>query len=151
MEVVKDYSYGVIPLFKVEAEWKVLLIHQISHHGDRFWIFPKGHAENDETPMQTATRELTEETGVKAFTLDESKKFSMFYTFTHEGVRIDKQVDYFLGYCQSTETSITQPQEVCELRWCSLDEAMELLTHQNTRDVLDEVMVTLEVLPNKSD
>jgi 8-oxo-dGTP pyrophosphatase MutT (NUDIX family) len=101
--------------------------------------------------MQTAIRELEEETGVKEFALDESKKFSMFYTFTHEGVRIDKQVDYFLGYCHSTDTVVTQPQEVCELRWCSLDEAMDLLTHQNTRDVLEEVMATLEVSPKKVD
>lgn len=147
MEVVKDYSYGVIPLFRNGEEWQVLLIHQISHHGDRFWIFPKGHAEDDETPIETAARELGEETGVKDVTLDNDRTFSMFYTFTHEGVRIDKQVDYFLGYCQSTDTVVTQPQEVCELRWCSLPEAMELLTHQNTRDILIEVITVLEIEP----
>lgn len=149
MEVIKDYSYGVIPLYKENDVWNVLLIHQISHHGDRFWIFPKGHAENGETPIQTATRELHEETGVEKITIEASRPFSMFYMFTHDGVRIDKQVDYFIGYCDSLETKITQPHEVCELRWCTFSEASELLTHQNTKDVFTEVQRFLEAESDK--
>ena len=49
-----DSSYGVVPLFKKDGEWQVLLVHQISYRGDDFWIFPKGHAEEKETGERAA-------------------------------------------------------------------------------------------------
>ena len=145
MESKTDISYGIVPVFQTPAgTWQVLVIHQISYRGDNFWIFPKGHAEENETASETALRELEEETGIKAVTLEPSVVFSIAYSFIHEGVQIDKTVEYFLGYCADTTTHITQPQEVKELRWCDFDTARELLTHQNSKDVLTKVQAFLE-------
>lgn len=139
METKNDISYGVVPLYRDGTEWKVLVIHQISHRHDRFWIFPKGHGEVGELPAEAALRELHEETGLQDVTLEDGQVFSIDYTFVHENVRIDKQVDYFVGYCINQETQITQPEEVIELSWCSFAEAEQLLTHQNSKDVLKRV------------
>jgi len=144
MDIKTDISYGVVPLYRDGDDWLVLLIHQISHRGDRFWIFPKGHAEEPETPEAAALRELEEETGVSKVTLETSQTFSMAYTFVHESVRINKQVVYFVGYCEVMETNITQPQEVIELKWCTFAEADLLLTHQNSKDVLTQVQNFLQ-------
>lgn len=136
MQEKEDISYGVVPFYKDGNEWKVLVVHQISYRGDDFWILPKGHAEAGETPVQAAVRELKEETGVTQVALDEDEKFSISYSFTHDGTRIKKEVVYFFGVCDSDFTQITQPEEIKEIRWVVLDEAQKLLSHQNSKDVL---------------
>jgi 8-oxo-dGTP pyrophosphatase MutT (NUDIX family) len=145
MKVIHDKSYGVVPLYVKDGLTKVLLVHQISYRGDRFWIFPKGHAEVGESALAAALRELQEETGVTEITLDGEKVFSVAYSFVHDGERIEKEVDYYLGYCDTKETNITQPREVAELKWCSLEEAAQLLTHQNSKDVLQQVRECLKI------
>ena len=139
METKTDISYGVVPVYKEDNEWKVLVVHQISYRGDDFWIFPKGHAEAGETPVEAALRELAEETGVTDVTIYDEVPIVILYTFVHEGVRIEKTVQYFIGVCAEKETHISQPHEIKETRWCSFEEAMSLLTHQNSKDVLELV------------
>lgn len=139
METKTDISYGVIPIIKnSDGTWQVLLIHQISYRGDDFWIFPKGHVEALESPKETALRELAEETGIKNVSLEPEISFQIFYSFKHENIQIDKTVEYYLGYCADTKTIITQPQEIKELRWCDLKTAKDLLTHQNSKDILTQ-------------
>ncbi len=145
MKVIQDKSYGVVPLHVKSGLTEVLLVHQISYRGDRFWIFPKGHAEVGESALAAALRELQEETGVTGITLDGEKIFSVAYSFVHNEERIDKEVDYYLGYCDTKRTLVTQPREVAELRWCSLEEASQLLTHQNSKDVLQQVRECLKI------
>ena len=139
METKQDISYGVVPLYKGADEWQVLVVHQISYRGDDFWIFPKGHAEKEETSTEAALRELHEETGVSEIELIDETPISISYSFTHEGVRIEKTVEYFVGVCKSPDTSISQPHEIKEIRWCSFGEAESLLSHQNSKDVLLKV------------
>lgn len=142
MQTKQDVSYGVVPVFKTGDYWQVLLVHQISYRGDDFWIFPKGHAEGDETPAETALRELKEETGLEEVLLGEDH-FFVNYSFVHEDIKIEKTVTYYLGYCQNQHTQISQPHEIKELRWCSLTEAEKLVTHENSRQVLEEVKQAL--------
>jgi len=144
MQTTTDHSYGVIPLYQEGGLWQVLLIEQIGRRGDTFWTFPKGHPEDGETPPQSAQRELVEETGIKDAAIATEPIFTTQYTFVHEGIAIHKQVDYFLGYCTSTDTAISQPQEVSQLRWCSLSEAHTLLSHTNTQELLSAVMQHLD-------
>jgi 8-oxo-dGTP pyrophosphatase MutT (NUDIX family) len=146
MKTIQDESFGVVPLFRVGEEWRVLLIHQISHRGGRntFWIFPKGHAEVGESPTEAALRELEEETGISDVTLDTTWSFSVSYNFIHEGAKIEKQAHFFIGFCNKSETAISQPHEVLELKWCTFKEAEQLLSHQNSRDILAKVQVALQ-------
>jgi bis(5'-nucleosidyl)-tetraphosphatase len=139
METKQDISYGIVPLFCDGDEWRVLVVHQISYRGDDFWIFPKGHAEAGETSTEAALRELEEETGATEVTLHGSTPISISYSFVHEGVRIEKTVEYFIGICSSQNTYISQPHEIKELLWCSFEEAKELLTHQNSKNVLNKI------------
>jgi bis(5'-nucleosidyl)-tetraphosphatase len=146
MESKTDISYGIVPVFQTtDDEWQLLLVHQISYRGvnDTFWIFPKGHAEEGESAPEAALRELEEETGIKNVTLEPSAVFSITYSFVHAGVEVHKTVEYFLGYCSDTTTHITQPREIKELRWCDFDTALNLLTHQNSKDVLEKVRTFL--------
>lgn len=143
MQQENDISYGVVPLYKADDGWRVLVVHQISYRGDDFWILPKGHAEGEETPIQAARRELAEETGVHDVTIPEDTQFTIGYSFTHENKRINKTVVYYVGLCKSMATNISQPQEIKELRWCTFAEAHELLSHQNSKNILQQVQEVL--------
>lgn len=145
MKAMTDISYGVVPLYQEAGEWRVLLVHQISHRGGKhtFWILPKGHAEAGESPVAAARRELAEETGITEVTIKTESPFVVQYSFVHEGITIHKTVEFFIGICTSPVTKLTQPEEIIEMRWCSLAEAKQLVTHRNTRDVLEQVEGTL--------
>ena len=56
-----EESFGVVPVQKTENDWEVFLIQHIK---GRYWGFPKGHAEAGETPIESAVRELKEETNL---------------------------------------------------------------------------------------
>lgn len=146
METKRDISYGIIPMFREGNDWRVLVVHQISYRGDDFWIFPKGHAEGSESPKEAALRELEEETGVPEVVVHNDTPISISYSFVHEGIRIEKTVEYFIGVCATKNTHISQPHEIKELRWCSSEEAYDLLTHQNSRDVLKQAMDTVSAM-----
>lgn len=146
MKKVKDFSFGVVPVYREGGEWKVLIVHQLSHRGgkNRFWIFPKGHSEGVENKEEAALRELQEETGVTAIELEKEKIFSMSYNFKHAGVLVQKTAEFFLGYCDSKDTKITHPKEIIELKWVAFEEAEKLLAHQNSRNILHDVKQFLE-------
>lgn len=58
----------------IEDGIKVLLVKQTKGH----WIFPKGHVEADETEMETAIREVKEETNVDV-EVEGNKRYTMRY------------------------------------------------------------------------
>ncbi len=78
---MREESAGVIPIHKGSEE--ILLVHHIAGH----WGFPKGHIEGKETPMQTALRELREETGLTKVEL-KNKPLVKHYFFEKDGVCI---------------------------------------------------------------
>lgn len=76
-------------------------------HADR-WDLPKGHAELDETILQTALRETEEETGIAANSIcvDEVFRFVLeYYVVGKQRGDYHKRVTYFLG-------TIEQPMEI---------------------------------------
>jgi len=141
MEIKQDYSCGVVPVIQADGEWKVFLIYQYGSSGDVFWTFPKGHLEAGESPLEAATRELLEETGIVA-TLREDIPFEQSYTFLYEGCQIDKKVTYYLGIASSTSFSI-QENEVQEAGWFTFEEAAQKLTHDSAKEILQNVSLKL--------
>ncbi len=62
MQKIIAKSYGVIPVFKNESSFYILLV---KNSKGGHWGLPKGTPEKDEKPIDTARRELFEETGIK--------------------------------------------------------------------------------------
>jgi len=132
-----ERSFGIIPLRLVENKWETLLVkHQKGH-----WAFPKGHPEPNESPQDTASRELKEETGLQVtqfFPLDSLKEF---YIFKREGTLVEKHVTYFLAEVEGEVT--LQIEELEDFRWISLQEAAKLATFPETKNLPQKVLSIL--------
>ena len=147
MEITTDASFGIIPLQYVEGEWFVFLVEQYNaRRGDRYWTFPKGHAEPGESPLQTAVRELTEETTLVPAIVLEQPGFPMQYTFIHEGIQTDKTVTYFLGLIAEPQFQI-QASELAAATWHPLETASEQLSFPNLRALCQRVVEYIGTRP----
>lgn len=144
-----DHSYGLIPIFTLPP-WQgwvggglyTILVKLAS--GNHRWL-PKGHPDPGENPLQTAIRELREETGltVDPDQVDTSRVYTESYSFTHPTKgHIDKTVEYYIAHIPypidltlwSHEWS-----EILDKRLLPLEEAIDLVTYDATREVLREI------------
>ena len=97
--------------------------------------FPKGHVESGETELQTAIRELKEETNVDVEIVDGFRK-QIEYPLPKRPDVI-KQSVYFLGRAV-TDDVICQEGEVINAAFVSYDDAMRTLTFEDTRRLLED-------------
>ena len=96
------------------------------------WGFPKGHTENQETDIQTAIREVTEETGIKIEILDGFKKSIKYIPFPE----VLKEVIFFIGITKEEKVTIDK-NEIEDYMWCSYEEALKMITYKPQRDVME--------------
>ena len=135
MALPTDYSCGVIPVRREHGRRFYLLVQHRAGH----WSFPKGHPEGDETPNETAARELREETGLDDVELLLSPAFEEIYTFTkRSGKRVLKHVTYFLGLVDTADVTV-QAEEVSDFAWGDAAATAATLTFDEGRALLDEV------------
>ena len=95
--------------------------------------FPKGHMEIGESELETAIRELKEETGVEVNVIS-GFRCQIEYPLPQVPDTI-KQSVYFLGKCTSDDI-ICQESEVSEAEFVSFDDALDLLTFEETKNIL---------------
>lgn len=106
---------------------KVLVLQQTAGH----WGFPKGHVEANETEVETAIREIKEETNLD---VEINEKFRYLESYSpEEGV--EKDVIYFLAKMKSGEIR-AQEEEVQKIEWLSYENALERLTYNNSKQLL---------------
>ncbi len=115
---------------------KVLIIKHIKGHYD----FPKGHVELNETERETAIREVKEETNVD-IEIDQNYRYSIKYKPKEDTI---KEVIYFLG---NPKNSILKPQleEVEKVKWISIEEAKSILTYNNSKEILNQLLKDLNI------
>ena len=137
----KEKSCGAIVCRNNGAGVEVLLIkHRVGGH----WSFPKGHMESGETELQTALREVKEETGL---TIDVQSGFreSVQY-YPHPNVY--KQVVYFLAKAVTQEVHMQQ-EEVCETAWMPINDASDAVSFDNDRHLVAQAKKRLAAAPIK--
>ncbi len=126
----QEKSCGAIILDKQNKGLKVLLV----KHNKGHWAFAKGHVEGNETEEQTALREIKEETSLDV-RLDTNFRTTVTYS-PMEGV--EKEVVYFLAYkLEGNETP--QLEEISEIQWLNLEDAMNKVTYERDKDILIKV------------
>jgi 8-oxo-dGTP pyrophosphatase MutT (NUDIX family) len=90
------------------------------------WLFPKGHIDPGESAEQAAVRETAEEAGVASEVLARLGVLE----FSLED-RAYEVAYYLLKYLQEVPGG-----EPRQSRWCSFEEALDLLTFPDTRQLL---------------
>ncbi len=121
----------------IEGEFEVVLVQTPALR----WALPKGTPENGETLVDTALREVSEETGLRV-QLDE-KIGVMRYSFHGDEARIDKAVHFWL--MQPTGGSFAHhDHEHVDVRWVRLGNAMRMVSYRNTAEVLENAAVLLD-------
>lgn len=111
---------------------KVLMVHQ----DNGVFAFPKGHMEEGETEIETANREILEETGISV-ELDSSRRFEFGYHIEEED--IDKTVVLFIGEPNGEVDLKAQEGEISEVFWVPVDEVEGHLQFPEWIDVWHKV------------
>lgn len=114
---------------------KILLVHHNAGH----WDFPKGHVEKGETEEQTAIREVKEETNIDII-INNKYRYTTSYS-PKENVM--KEVVYFLAQ-NIDEDKKPQLEEVSEVKWFTLEEAMNTITYENSKEILNKLKKDIE-------
>lgn len=130
--IKREKSCGAIVFHTFAEGKKVLLIKNIN---GQYWSFPKGHVENNETEIETAIREVKEETNLD-IDVDTNFREVVQYSPLRE---IIKDVIYFAAYSKSTNVHI-QEEELADARWYGLNEALKVVTHDNDRKILKKAV-----------
>ena len=95
------------------------------------WSFPKGHVEGRETEVQTALREVKEETGLD-ISLQSGFRHAVEY-FPRPIVK--KQVVYFLGEATSNDLHM-QEEEISRIIWMDIHKAYHMVTFKNDKNLI---------------
>lgn len=132
MQVKNSHSVGII-LFR-RSPRKLLYLVLKQHQGH--WSFPKGHVENGERLIDTAVRELKEETGIKK--IDFIKKKILLrdeYSFRNGKSKINKIVDYYIAETAVDKVRI-DGDEILNFKWLSFEKSVEKLTFSKSKRIL---------------
>lgn len=130
-----ERSCGAIVFREIDGERRFLII---KNKRSAHWSFPKGHVEQDETPEQTAFREVLEETGVHIKIIPGFRLVSE-YTIQN---RVEKSVDIYLATTDDTRT-VMQEEEIESYDWLSYESAMKRLRFENDKNIFEQAHLYL--------
>lgn len=114
---------------------QVLLVKHNAGH----WDFPKGHVEEGETLEETAIREVKEETNVLIEVISNYR----YVTRYSPKENVLKDVIYFLGKPLSNDLK-NQEEEVSEVKFVDIDQALSLITYDNSKKILKKLLQDLK-------
>jgi len=135
--IPQEKSYGVACVFQGGDEDMLLLVRSKTH-----WGLPKGHPEGNESPIETARRELQEECGIIDIQFFPEHVFFEEYVFEHQGVTTHKTNTFFLAVVDDTAL-VPQENEIEECAFMSFDRARETVTYEGLRPVVDQIRDTV--------
>ena len=101
----------------------------------RKWGLPKGHAEEGETPGETALREVSEETGLTDLELG-AELTTIDWFFRARGRRIHKYTTFFLMHSTLGEPVPEVGEGISACEWVRLDVAHERISYDNAAEVV---------------
>lgn len=139
----QEYSAGGVLVRTGASKTQVCLVQIPTRGGNPSWRLPKGRLEAGETVEKAALRETREETGCHAEVLSPLTRIEYLYTrrdeTSGERVRVWKYVDFFLMRYTHGELQ-DHDDEVEEARWFSFRDALQTLSYDAERRVLQEAL-----------
>ena len=143
----RQISAGIVIYRNTSEGAKFLFLYR----GKGYWNFPKGKIEGKESTIETAFREVAEETGLERKSLKIIPGFKVYdrYFFIQDKDSISKLVIFFLAESLTGDVKISD--EHVGYVWFSFREAMRVLKHKNTKLILKKAYDYLrkDLEPNK--
>ena len=121
---------GLLVRTGVEGEIEIAVVHRPRYDD---WALPKGKLDPGETEEAAAVREVEEETGLRARLGGLAGRIR--YRDRHDRPKV---VTYF--FMTPEDGSFAPNDEVDEMRWVRLDEAVTLLTYERDRDLVGSLL-----------
>ncbi|MEK7092177.1 MAG: bis(5'-nucleosyl)-tetraphosphatase [Patescibacteria group bacterium] len=136
-KVKVEQSAGAI-LFRRQGRRVLYLLLQ---HTRGHWAFPKGHVEKGERSIDTARREIREETSISRIRFFPIYKETIRFRFQWPPKSADaesrlKFVVFYLGQVFSSDVKLSEEHK--DFQWVPYDKAMKILKHRNVRDLLEK-------------
>ncbi|MCD6415018.1 MAG: NUDIX domain-containing protein [Candidatus Diapherotrites archaeon] len=123
-----EHSAGAI-VFRGGEKREYLVLHYEEGH----WSLPKGKIEPGEQPMETAKREIFEETNLNVEFVPSFHE-EINYFFRRGNILIRKKVDFFLAKAGNKNVKLSF--EHIGYRWLRYEDALKQLGFDNDRNVL---------------
>ena len=123
-----EKSCGAIVYRRFHGNIEILLI---KHLNSGHWSFPKGHVEDGESEIETAKREIKEETSVDVI-IDPTFRETVTYSPKRDTTKV---VVYFLARAKNINF-IPQAEEIAEVKWVDIVHANNLLTYDNDKSIV---------------
>lgn len=122
-----ERSCGAV-IYKIENGEHLFLI---LRHAAGHWSLAKGHVKRGETEVETAYREIKEETGLD---VEIDTKFRVTSEYSPKANTM-KEVVFFVA--EVVDDAITlQESEIHQARWCDYFAALDLITYQDDKNVI---------------
>jgi 8-oxo-dGTP pyrophosphatase MutT (NUDIX family) len=131
--VVRAFSAGGVVLRRGERGPELVLGLRRRDRREPTWALPKGTPDGDESPAETALREVHEETGLRVRIVDTIG--DVHYRFVRDGRRIEKTVRYYLMEVIGGNLA-DHDHEFDDVRWFALGEAESVMRFRSERDIV---------------
>ena len=135
-----DFAAGGIILI----DDKILLVKNrlseeyMDDYDSGFWGYPKGHLDDEETPVKAAEREVYEETGFKVSAIGKKPVAESRYEIKKDGKTVMKTVWFY--EMNVVESFSKEPDdEIEEIAIVPFEKAYELLAYEEDRKILKYV------------
>jgi len=134
----REFSAGGVVVRRMRGRWWAAVVRpRREHHRPQVWALPKGLIDEGERGLETAIREVYEETGLHA--RGDCKLGDVRYVYTWEGERVFKIVSFFLLRAvggRIGDLPKGMEIEVAEARWLPLDDAPTVLSYGGEREMV---------------
>jgi len=160
--MVREFSAGGVVLRRMSEGWHIAVIEpkkeeppprQSRRTAPRKQILalPKGLIDKGEDPVETAIREVHEETGVSSTLIAKLADIKYVYIRTWaDRERVFKIVSFYLLRYQSGRIDDVRPEmriEVCRALWLPLEDAQTKLSYSGERQVVRKAQEYLQTHP----
>ena len=141
-----EKSFGAV-IFRREGE-KIKYLLLKYHRGH--WEFPRGHQEAGETPIETALREIQEETGLIDVEIIPGFFESHWFWYlarsiererrkhSGKGISILKKVGLYLAETKTQKIELFSPDEQTGYEWLEYKYAIERITFKKPKKILQK-------------
>ncbi len=129
----REKSCGAVVFTRVNGKIRYVVVRSLNG----IYGFPKGHMEKGETEVQTARREIKEETGLNIRIIRGFRTSEEYFLLRDGKPETKKRVVYFLAEYKKQSFSV-QKSELSEINLMAYQEAMNSFQHDSTKRILTE-------------